>query len=71
MWCARTAAAVAVAVAGASAGASTRALRRHAPADPTGRNTLVCGPPAIVAGVSAALTRIGLPPAATQAEGFG
>lgn len=45
--------------------------RRHAPADPTGWNALVCGPPAIVAGVSAALRRIWLPPAAIQAEGFG
>ncbi len=50
---------------------SEELVRRHAPADLTGWNALISGPPGMVAGMSAALRRIGLPPAAIQAEGFG
>lgn len=46
-------------------------LRRHAPADLTGWNALVCGPPGMVASVSAAVRRIGLAQSAIHAEGFG
>ena len=45
-------------------------LRRHAPPDVAAWNALVCGPPAMVTGTTAALVRLGLPLAAVQAEGF-
>jgi predicted ferric reductase len=45
-------------------------LRRHAPPDVAAWRALVCGPPAMVAGVESALVGLGMPPAAIQAEGF-
>jgi predicted ferric reductase len=45
-------------------------LRRYAPPDVAHWSALVCGPPAMVAEASAGLQRLGLPPAAIQAEGF-
>ena len=47
-----------------------RLLRRYVPPDVAGWSALVCGPTAMVADVSAALQRLGLPAAAIQAEGF-
>ena len=46
-------------------------VRRHVPRDLAGWRALVCGPPAMVAALSAALRRIGLPQSAIHAEGFG
>lgn len=45
-------------------------LRRHAPRDVRAWRALVCGPPAMVAHATAALVRLGMPPAAVQSEGF-
>lgn len=45
-------------------------LRRHAPLGVAAWSALVCGPPAMVDEASWALRRLGLPPAAVQAEGF-
>lgn len=45
-------------------------LLRHAPRDLARWSALVCGPPAMVAATSAALTRLGMPARAVQAEGF-
>ncbi|MCW2982665.1 MAG: oxidoreductase, partial [Conexibacter sp.] len=45
-------------------------LRRHAPRDLTAWSALVCGPPAMVAGTTTALVRLGMPARAIQAEGF-
>jgi predicted ferric reductase len=45
-------------------------LRRWAPPDLAGWAGLVCGPSAMVAEVSVALQRLGMPPAVIQAEGF-
>jgi NAD(P)H-flavin reductase len=44
--------------------------RRYAPRDVAGWSALVCGPPAMVAEASSTLHRLGMPPAAIQAEGF-
>jgi NAD(P)H-flavin reductase len=45
-------------------------LRRHVPRDVAGWSALVCGPPAMTAEAAATLQRLGVPPAAIQAEGF-
>jgi predicted ferric reductase len=45
-------------------------LRRHLPADVARWSALVCGPSAMVNDVTLALRRVGMPPAAIQAEGF-
>ena len=45
-------------------------LRRYAPPDVAGWSALVCGPAAMVVGAATALERLGVPPAAIQAEGF-
>ncbi|MEA2248346.1 MAG: hypothetical protein QOH46_2875 [Solirubrobacteraceae bacterium] len=45
-------------------------LRRHVPRDVATWSALVCGPPAMVTEASASLVRLGMPPAAIQAEGF-
>ena len=59
-----------------AAGGASGTVRRGAAAPPRaprpgGWTALVCGPPGMVAGAAAALTRIGLPQSAIQAEGFG
>jgi predicted ferric reductase len=48
----------------------TDVLQRHLPGDVALWSALVCGPAAMVAEVSLALRRLGVPPAAIQAEGF-
>lgn len=45
-------------------------LHRQAPRDVAAWSALVCGPPAMVADTTAALVRLGMAPAAVQAEGF-
>jgi predicted ferric reductase len=45
-------------------------LQRHLPRNVAGWSALVCGPPAMVGEVTLALRRLGMPPAAIQAEGF-
>jgi predicted ferric reductase len=45
-------------------------LRRYSPPDVARWTAVVCGPPAMVVEAEAALTRLGLPRAAIQAEGF-
>jgi predicted ferric reductase len=45
-------------------------LRRHAPPDLRRWTALVCGPPAMIADVTATLGRLGMPWAAVQAEGI-
>ncbi len=45
-------------------------LRRHAPTRLPGWSALICGSPPMVADVSVALRRLGLPARAIQAEGF-
>ncbi len=45
-------------------------LRRHVPSDVADWSALVCGPSAMVAGAASALQRLGMRPAAIQAEGF-
>ena len=46
-------------------------LRRLLPAEARRSSALICGPPEMVSGASAALRRIGFPASAVQAEGFG
>jgi predicted ferric reductase len=45
-------------------------LRRHAPAEVARWRALICGPAAMVAECASVLRRLGVPPAAIQAEGF-
>jgi predicted ferric reductase len=45
-------------------------VRRYAPRDLAGWSALVCGPSAMVAEAASTLRRLGMPPAAIQAEGF-
>lgn len=45
-------------------------LRRYAPPDLAWWSALACGPAAMVAEATTALRRLGMPPAAIQAEGF-
>lgn len=45
-------------------------LRRYAPSDLARWSALACGPAAMVAEATVALQRLGMPPAAIQAEGF-
>jgi hypothetical protein len=49
---------------------SEQLLRRYAPRDVARWSALVCGPSAMVAEAASALQRLGMPPAAIQAEGF-
>jgi predicted ferric reductase len=45
-------------------------VRRYAPRDLAGWSALVCGPSAMVADAASTLRRLGMPPAAIQAEGL-
>jgi predicted ferric reductase len=45
-------------------------VRRYAPRDLAGWSALVCGPSAMVSDAASTLRRLGMPPAAIQAEGF-
>ena len=45
-------------------------LRRYAPPNVARWHALACGPPAMVAEAASTLQRLGMPPAAIQAEGF-
>lgn len=45
-------------------------LRRHSPPNVANWSALVCGPAPMVADVTAAVQRLGVPPGAIRAEGF-